>query len=415
MATNKTILIIFTICGLAILGFASFTLRQETRLPEEPCEIIGSGSVEINFFHSETCSVCAKTGIFLKGFQASDPEAVLIKKCSIAEEPVVKRLVEFYEKYEVPKSSFGTVPAIFIGERYFVGFSERVGEDIRSYVLQLAKDAKEQPTEQPTEQPKELAEQPEESGPKVVNLPIIGEIESSRYSLPFMAIVLGFFDGFNVCSLGALILILGLVLVLKSRKKILIFGSIFIITTAVIYGLLIVLWYHIFTLLTPYLKAMEILVGLLGIAGGIYFLKDFIKFKRQGPTCDLQTGQGLMSRFSEKMKRTLESKRSIIAVVVGILLFAVVITVAEFPCSAAVPLFFASTLADAQLSTLGYLSYIALFILFYMIDEIIIFVIAVLTMTVKIASKRVVIWITLIEAIVLFLLGLYYLFGFLLF
>ncbi len=411
MVSNRTIFIFFVVCSLIVLGAISFALRQETASIEEPCEIIGNGSVEINFFHSETCSVCARTGIFLEGFQASQPEAVLIKKCSIAEEPVVKKLVEFYEQHKVPRSSFGTVPAIFIGDKYFVGFSDNIRKDIESYVLQLAKDAK----EQPTEQLEELAEQSEESKPKVVNLPIIGEIESSKYSLPIMAIVLGFFDGFNICSLGALILILGLVLVLKSRKKILIFGSIFIVTTAVVYGLLIVLWYHIFTLLTPYLKAMEILVGLLGIAGGIYFLKDFIKFKRQGPTCDLQTGDGLISRFSERMKATLQSKRSITAIIVGILLFAVVITVAEFPCSAAVPLFFAGTLADAQLSTLSYLLYIALFILFYMIDEIIIFVIAVLTMTVKIASKRVVIWITLIEAIVLFLLGLYYLFGFLLF
>jgi len=53
--------------------------------------------------------------------------------------------------------------------------------------------------------------------------------------------------------------------------------------------------------------------------------------------------------------------------------------------------------------------------LFYMFDEIIIFLIAFFTMTVKLTSAKFVTWITLIESIVLFLLGFYYLFGFLLF
>jgi hypothetical protein len=111
----------------------------------------------------------------------------------------------------------------------------------------------------------------------------------------------------------------------------------------------------------------------------------------------------------------METKTSVITIVVSILFFAVVITIAEFPCSAAVPLFFAGTLAEAGLPTWQYLSCIALFILFYMIDEIIIFLIAVFTMTIKLASKKFIIWLTLIEAIVLFIFGLYYLFGFLIF
>jgi len=406
MISRKIIIIVSVVCLLSILGVVSFALRQESHLSEKSCEPNGQGAVEVYFFYSDSCSVCAKTNIFLRDFQASYPQQVAVKKCSISEESAVEKLIEFYQEHKVPRESFGTVPAVFVGERNFIGFSDRVGQEIKTYVLQLAEEAS---TGIAVEQPQE------EPQPKTVNIPILGEIEVAKYSLPAMAVVLGFFDGFNVCSLGALVLILGLVLVLKSRKRILIFGSIFILTTAIVYGLLIVLWYHIFALLTPYLKIMEILVGLLGMVGGIYFLKEFIKFKKQGPTCELQTGKGLMARFSEKMKTALQGQRSIVAIVVAILLFAAVITAAEFPCSAAVPLFFASTLADAQLPALSYLLYIALFILFYMIDEVVVFIIAVLTMTVRIASKRVVVWITLIEAIVLFLLGLYYLFGFLLF
>jgi len=163
------------------------------------------------------------------------------------------------------------------------------------------------------------------------------------------------------------------------------------------------------------LKVMEVLIGALGLAGGVYFFLDFLKFRKQGPTCEMQTEQGIISKLSLKMKQRMETKTSVITIVVSILFFAVVITIAEFPCSAAVPLFFAGTLAEAGLPTWQYLSCIALFILFYMIDEIIIFLIAVFTMTIKLASKKFIIWLTLIEAIVLFIFGLYYLFGFLIF
>jgi len=248
-----------------------------------------------------------------------------------------------------------------------------------------------------------------------VTIPILGEIDAKQYSLPVLAAVLGFFDGFNVCSLGALVLILALVLVLKDRRRIFLFGGAFVITTSLVYGLLIMLWYHLFVVLSPYLKIMEVLIGLLGIGGGVYFLKDFIRFKKQGPTCELETGKGIMQRFSSKMQKTLQGRGKIVAIMASILLFAAVITVAEFPCSAAVPLFFAGVLAGAGLSSGQYLLYIAIFVIFYMIDELVVFLIAASTMTIKLASKKFVTWITLVEAIVLFALGLYYLFGSLIF
>ena len=125
----------------------------------------------------------------------------------------------------------------------------------------------------------------------------------------------------------------------------------------------------------------------------------------------METGQKITSKFTSKIQESLTKKGNILAIAGSILLFAAVITIVEFPCSAAVPVVFAGILADAGLSTFQYLLYIALFILFYMLNEIIVFSIAVFKMSVWLTSKKFVTWITLIEAIILFLLGLYYLFG----
>ena len=316
---------------------------------------------------------------------------------SLSESGNVDLLKKLYQDYEVPLEIWGLVPITFIGERYFFGFSEEIGQEIEDCIVRLLEGDPYAPC------------QPEEHEERKISLPFIGEIDIEKYSLPALAIFLGALDGFNICSLGALIVILGLVLALKSRKKILIFGGLFIFTTAVVYGLLIVLWYQIFSFFLSYLKIMNILIGILAMAGGIYFLKEFIKFRKQGPTCKIGSGKKIISKFSSRFQESVQKAGSPLLLIGSVLLFAGIITVIEFPCSAAVPVVFAGVLANSQLSTFSYLSYIVLFALFYMLDEIIVFLIAFFTMTIWLASSKFVIWTTLIEAIILFILGLYYL------
>lgn len=353
--------------------------------------------LEINFFYSEVCPHCAAEEKFLDTIEEKYPE-VKINRYLSTDSEARKILVDLIKKHNA-EMYMGLVPLTFVGEDFIIGFDneQSIGKRIEDSIQRQLF----------SKNPIEEKEKEEK-----ISLPIVGKIDLTKYSLPVQAVVLGFFDGFNVCSLGALILILGLVLVLRSRTKILLFGGIFILTTVVIYGLLIVIWYQIFYFLAPVLKIMNIFVGVLGVLGGIYFLKQFIKYKKYGPTCDMDIGTGVVGKFSKKLQNSFKESGGIWAILISILVFAAVITIVEFPCSAVIPVFFASALAQAQLPVLTYLLYIAIFVFFYMLDEIIIFLIAVFTMTIKIASSKAMIWITLIEAIVLFGLGFYYLFGF---
>ena len=382
---------------LALLGILSYTLKQGGGTAPAV-----EGKLDVYFFYSDSCPYCAKMKPFLEGLANEHPE-MFLKETSISSQQGSHDLLGFYQKYNVPKEAFGSVPIVFIKEKYFVGFSEENTKSIEVYVSGLT-------NENVSNQGFSTSTPAQKSS---VEVPFLGRIDTEKYSLGVLAVTLGFFDGFNVCSLGALVLILGLVLIFKSKKKILVFGGIYILATAVVYGLLISLWYHMFIFLAPYLKIMETLVGLLGILGGIYFIEDFLEFRKKGAQCNMQNTR-VMKRLSDRIQKVLQSEeKSIIAIALSVLLFSMIITIVEFPCSAAVPLFFAGALAEAHLGFFHYLAYLALFILFYIADEIIVFLIAISTMTIRLASQRFVLWITLIEAIVLFTLGLYYLFGFL--
>ncbi len=370
---KKVIIIALLIIGywLALRSFSEGGLVKP---------VIAQEKISIDFFYSVTCPHCIQEQSFLDKLEKENKD-IKINRYEASKNTTL--LNQYYKKYNVSLMYQGVVPITFIKDKYFLGFKEQIGNDIKNY---LSGNQKKEPS-------------------------LIEQLTTKNYSLPIIAIILGVLDGFNVCSLGALLIILTLVLSLRSRKKILLFGGTYLLTTAIIYGLLIFFWYQLFNLITPYIRKMEIIIGLLTLAGGIYFIKEFIKSYKYGPNCEIDEGKKLTGNFSVKFKKMVEENSKLLPMVLSILVFAGVITIVEFPCSAAVPLTFASILSHAKLPAFLYLIYIVLFVIFYLLDEIIIFLIAVFSMKLWLSSPKFVTWLILLQAIIMLLLSSHYLFG----
>ncbi|MBL7142468.1 MAG: thioredoxin family protein [Candidatus Pacebacteria bacterium] len=342
------------------------------------------------FFGSPTCPHCLMEKAFLDELEKNCAQVEIVRY-DFAENLELAK--ELYQKYNVSAQKQGFVPVTFIGNRYFIGFNEKIGQSIENYISELTEG-------------KDLPEQcPCTTSETIIEIPFFGKIDIGNFSLPALAVVLGTLDGFSVCSLGALVLILGLTLALKSKKKILIFGGIYVLTTIIIYGFLIFLWHQLFVFVAPYIKKMEILIGLLSLAGAVYFLKEFFKVRKKGAVC--QFG-GISDKFSKRVQGIFERKTSILVLAGAVLLFGTVITIVEFPCSAVLPAIFSGILAGANLPLYLSLLYIGIYVLFYMLDELAIFLIAVFTMKIWILSPRFIVALNLFASILLFLLAFYY-------
>lgn len=360
--------------------------------------LVFAQDIEVDFFYSPTCPHCAKEKTFLRGLKERYPDLKINQYDVINNRDNQIILGDFYEKYDVPESLRGLVPATFTPTKYFIGFDDKISEELESCLKECF-----------YRDNKELALKSTSIIDKTFKIPLLGEINLSRLSFPVMAVVLGSLDGFNVCSLGALILILTLVLAFNSRKKILIFGLVFILTTAAVYGSLIFFWYKLFEAIAPYLRIMNLLIGIFGIAGGIYFFKQFWRSKNSNPTCDSESGSKISSRFLPKLQKMVSGNSSILLALGAVFAFAFVLTVVEFPCSAVVPVAFAAALAQAGLPPALYVFYISLFVLFYLLDEIIVFLFACFTSKIWLSSPKFLKWIILLEAIILLSFGFYYL------
>jgi len=346
--------------------------------------------IAIDFFYSETCPHCIEEQGFLDDLEAQYPD-LEINRYSVSEEETIEMMRERLQAAGKERY-FGSVPLTFVGEEVFLGFDNERGigqEIIDSLNRQLGGEEAINNENEPS-------------------LPFVGKIDTSKYSLPALAVILGTLDGFNVCSLGALVLILGMALMLGSRKKIALYGGIFVATTAFIYGGLIFLWFSLFSALAQYVGLIQVVVGLVGFMGGIYFLREYVKMHRFGVTCDIN-GMPIIGKLSEKIQKVFDKGTNAVSLALGILLFAAAITILEFPCSAAVPVFFAGVLANASLAPIVYWSYIALFVFFYLIDELLIFGIAVYKMSIWLTSPKFVKGITLTEGLILGGIGIFYL------
>lgn len=350
----------------------------------------------IQFFYSTSCPHCYTEQLFLDVLEEKYPD-IVIERLPI-DDAKNQRILRPQLEAAGAIEYFGAVPITFVGTKIFIGFddAQHMGADIEAAVLKL------------------LGERPSISPSELDNLSIQSSAVS-RYNLnglplPVAAVVLGFLDGFNVCSLGALALILGLVLVMRNRRRVILLGSAFIGTTALIYGALIIFWYRLFSVLGAYIGTMQILIGLAAAIAGAYFLHQFWRFRHYGPTCSYAGGT-VVRTITERVQRVLGGGSGIIAAILAVFLFAGVITIVEFPCSAAVPLVFAGMLADSGASIFMSIVLIALFVLLYLLDELIVFGIAISRLRLWLASPSVTTWAVLVEGIILLSIGVWYLSG----
>lgn len=446
MLKKKIIAIISIFLFVLFPGFANAETRVET-------------SKEVIMFSSPSCPHCSDAKSFLKDLKAEKQLDFKLTDYTISKN--LELVNEYYENYDVPSHYRGAVPIMFIGDEFLLGFnqqvtgsqlekyltedvsSEEVGDNTSEEVVDDTSNSEEIKDESSNESvPSDLEEDPATSendsqdeseeegalvtkpeagndansqedanvaaGGKKVNLPLIGEIDLTDFSLPVLAIILGVIDGFNVCSLGALVLILGLVIALKSRKRIFALGSVFLLTTGLVYGVMIFLWHQLFTVLAPYLRSLEVVVGFLSILGGLYLLREFYKAKKSGPIC---SSNNILSRLAPKVEKIFKNKTNWLLLAGVVILFSGAITIIEFPCSAVIPVIFSGVLVEAGVSQALALLYIALFVLFYLLDEVIIFIIAVMTMRIKIVSPKFIVFFNLLASFIFLGLGIFYLFG----
>lgn len=216
-----------------------------------------------------------------------------------------------------------------------------------------------------------------------INLPLIGEIVVSDYSLPALAVILGLVDGFNPCAMWVLVYLISLVATLRDRKRIwLIVGS-FVLASGILYFLFMTVWLNFF-LFIGYVKPVTVVIGLVALGGGILQIREVIETKG-AIVCEVTD--------EESRKKTMTKVQEIVSspltwgILVGIIVLAFTVNAIEFVCSAAVPAVFTQVLSLASLTTFQHYGYILLYVFFFMLDDLVIFGTAAFALTSSLGDR----------------------------
>ena len=106
----------------------------------------------------------------------------------------------------------------------------------------------------------------------------------------------------------------------------------------------------------------------------------------------------------EKIKKIV-SEKSFLLSIFGIMLLAFSVNLIELLCSLGIPVMFTNILAMNDLSAIEYVIYMGLYLLFFLIDDILIFVIAMKTLKIKGISNKYTKYSHLIGGVIMVLLG----------
>lgn len=209
-----------------------------------------------------------------------------------------------------------------------------------------------------------------------IDVPVVGEVNVGDHSLLVSTLLISFVDGVNPCSLWVLTVLIALSLRHNSRKHTLVIGGTFIFVTALVYALFIGGLFTVFTFVgfAPWIRvAVALVAGFMALVS----IKDYFWFKQ---------GLSLTIPDSKKpgiyagMRRVLEKGDSWPALIGATTVLAAEVSLVEFGCTAGFPVLWTNLLQSREAGVVTFLGLLLVYMVIYQLDELAIFLTAVLTL-----------------------------------
>jgi thiol-disulfide isomerase/thioredoxin len=384
----------FLVIGVLIINIFSF-------LPVK-AESVFVKDIPVYFFRGEGCPHCAKEEIFLEKVAAEKPNVKVYDFEIWNDKSNLKLMREVGEYMQINVSG---VPLTIIGDKAISGYlnDATTGQQIVHQIEQC--EIKECPDVlvdmgeggmiyREVEEVKE-----NKIAGAEVNLPFFGKLSGGTTSLFALTTAIAFLDGFNPCAMWVLLFLITLLLGMEDKRKRWILGFAFIISSGVVYYLFLAAWLNIF-LFIGMIAAIRIIIGLVAIGAGYFNLKSWYD---QKTGCIAEGGEGRKKIFDKL--RNIISRKNFLWSLFGIILLAAVINLVELVCSAGLPAIYTQVLAMAELSAIGYYSYLLWYIFIFMLDDLIVFIVAMVTLQAFGISSKYALYTKLIGGIIILILG----------
>jgi len=340
--------------------------------------------ITIHYFYSSNCTVCASVTEYLDGYLADVTDVLLVKYNILEGGDNEDWFIKTTDTFNRSSLSY---PYIIIGGQDLQGKTEIISniDKVLSYYrsnpdyVDIVEKVKNNELVLPGDFLTEISIR------ETAIIPIIGEIDLSSFSLVLGAVIIGTIDGFNPCAMWILVFLITLLINLKDRKKMWILGLTFILTSGVIYYLIMSAWLQVVTRIII-IKFFQIAIGVLSIIFAFFSIKHFWRQYRYDTGCEVQSTES-KRKLIIRAKRIISNNNLWLAII-GIAGIAITVNIIELACSMGLPFTYTTMLGYHNLSSLESALYILVYVIFFIIDDLLVFTIAVVTFKVTGISNK---------------------------
>jgi hypothetical protein len=193
-----------------------------------------------------------------------------------------------------------------------------------------------------------------------------------------------------------LVFMLSLLAGLDNRPKMLLIAGMFVAVEGIAYFAFMAAWLNMF-LLIGLSRITELILGSIAGLVGVLNIKDFWAFRRG---ISLGIPEAAKPGLYARMRRILQAE-NILAALLGTVMLAVLVQAVELVCTAGLPALYTRILTMHQLEGWVYYGYLALYNVAYMLDDFLVLIIGVITMSHYKLQEREGRWLKLISGIVM--------------
>lgn len=200
--------------------------------------------------------------------------------------------------------------------------------------------------------------------------------EFKKDQLLFPTVIIGLVDGFNPCTLWALMFLISMIIRFNSRKTILIVGTTFIFTISLIYGLFVA---GTFSILTNILDFFFIRFSLFSFALFFALVNVVEYFSSDKMTFSISTNN--KKKFVQRVREKLFSTKNYFHLIIATIGIAVFASLIELPCTAGFPIIWNGIMIEHQVATSQYFSLLLIYLIMYVLVETVVVVFMTLTLS----------------------------------
>jgi glutaredoxin len=338
-------------------------------------------AAELEVFVQEGCPHCAEAKRFLDTLRREQPEVAITVR-DITHDPQAR--ARFGDILSKTPGALPAVPAFHANGKLLIGFAdaETSGPEIRG-LLAGAGSVRSPPGSDDGQCPigEELPCGTPEAAPDAgsIELPWIGKrVSVDDVGLPVFTIAIGLLDGLNPCSMWVLVLMISMLASVGDRRRMIAIAGTFVAIQGIAYFAFMAAWLNLF-LLIGLSRTSEIVLGVIALVAGLIHVKDFIAY---GRGISLSIPEAAKPGLYKRM-RGLIHEQSLALAIGGTVVLGVLVQLIELLCTSGLPALYTRILTQRQLDPWSYYGYLLLYDAMYMLDDVALLTIGVVTLSQK--------------------------------